>query len=367
MTDLALDTSTENDVQKTTEKSPRTYRSRKITPKTSPTEINTGKNGSRTRTSVGNININDKTSVFVENPQEKNKIGIYIKKVTPQYAAKLLQSNHVDQRSLKEYAIDSYVRAMKSGLWSAGTGEAVKFSDKGDLIDGQNRLTAVARSGCTVYMMFMTGILEANIKCIDNGISRNLGDVLRITQNTKYKINTNSLAAFIRHFHYQKIMATEKISESSVRHKYRLCSVQAVNLFQKMPHLDESLSRFTQLFGNKITKRIPQSVAMLMFYLFDSINKDITFSILKTLEGGVPFDGKGADSPSWAICQWITERKMTGIRFETNDYINAFIWAFDSMMNGKEGISYKPSNIYYIGKAHAGCDQIQEVFDRIKY
>jgi hypothetical protein len=323
----------------------------------------------RTKTRVGSVSITDKDAVYVLNPESKTQMGVFIKKVTPSYAQKLLDSNHVDQRNLKEYVVESYLRAMKSGLWSAGTGESVKFSaEKGELIDGQHRLTAVVRSKVTVYMLFMTGILEDNIKCIDNGASRNLGDVLRVTGNTKYRVNTNSLAAFIRHFHYQRTTSVDNISESTVRSKYRLCSVQAINLFHKMPNLDSSLARFTHLFGNKITKRIPQSVSMLMFYLFEPINHDVTFSILKTLEGGVPFDSKrGVESPAWAICQWITERKMQGVRFETMHYINAFIWAFDMMMNGKTSVSYNAKTIYTLGKEHAGCDQISELFEKIKY
>lgn len=323
--------------------------------------------GTRSRSAIGDIHLNDPSSVYVYNPDDDNKIGIYVKNISPEYAEKLLATNHVNQRKLKSHVVDSYVRAMKSGLWTAGNAESIKFSDTGELIDGQHRLSAVVKSGVSVNMFVMTGIKEKNIICIDNGAARNLGDVLRVTGNVKYKINTNSLAAFIRHFHYQKMISSEESSESSVRHRHKLCSIEAIKLYQEMKHLDQLLTQFTQLFSNKIIKRMPQSVGMLMFYLFYPINKEVTFKILKTLENGVPFDEKGIESPAWSICVWITERKMSGVRFTTNDYINAFVWAFDGMINGKSSITYKGNVDYYLGKNHAGCDQVMEIFEKTKY
>ena len=320
-------------------------------------------------TRIGRVSITDSSAVYVVNPETNTKIGVFIKKVTPEYAQELLVSNHIDQRTLKEHIVESYVRAMASGLWSAGTGEPIKFSaENGDLLDGQHRLTAVVRSGKPIYMMFMTGILEENIRCIDNGASRNLGDVLRLTKNTKYKINTNSLASFIRQFHLQRMKSTSDIGDSTVRAKHKLCSSQAVNLYEKLPHIENSIERYTQLFSNKLSKRMPQSVSILMFYLFYPINNDITFSILKTLEHGIPFDSeKGVHSPAWTACEWITNRKMNNTRFKTSDYVNAFVWAFDMMINGKSKIPFKNNENYIIGKNHAGCDQIFDLFKRIKY
>ncbi len=322
--------------------------------------------GSRTRASVTHLHLNDDSMVFIDVPNEKCKIGIYITMVTPELAEKILQSNHENQRTLKQHVVDSYTRAMKAGLWTAGNGETIKFSEKGDLIDGQHRLTAVIKSGTSVPMMVMTGIKEKFLTCIDNGAPRNLGDALKVTGRIRHRINTHSLAAFLRQFHYQKIIAIEGLAERTARQKHRISSVQAIKLYEELKNLDQMLNQFSDLFGTKLVKRIPQSVAMLMFYLFSPINREITFSILKTLENGSPFDEKGVNSPAWAICEWITERKLSGVRFETVDYINAFVWAFDNMMNGKEGIKYKGNKNFMLGKDHAGCDQIIEAFKKVK-
>ena len=105
------------------------------------------------------------------------------------------------------------------------------------------------------------------MKCIDNGLSRNLADILKITGHTKYKLNNFSIAAFINHFHGQKVMHENKVGISSVRSKYKLTSSQAIDLFDKMPNINTIITQYSELFGNNITKRLPQSLAILMFYL----------------------------------------------------------------------------------------------------
>ena len=322
--------------------------------------------GSRTRASVTHIHLNDDSMVFIDVPNENCKIGIYITTVTPELAKKILKSNHENQRNLKPHVVDSYTRTMKAGLWTAGNGETIKFSEKGDLIDGQHRLTSVVKSDTPVPMMIMTGIKEKFLTCIDNGAPRNLGDALKVTGRIRHRVNAHSLAAFIRQFHYQKIIALEGLTESTARKKHRISSIQAIKLYEELKHIDTTLNQFSDLFGTKLIKRIPQSIAILMFYLFSPINREITFSILKTLENGSPFDDKGVSSPAWSICEWITERKLSGVRFETIDYINAFVWAFDNMMNGKEGLKYRGNKNFILGKEHAGCDQIMEIFKKVK-
>jgi hypothetical protein len=318
-------------------------------------------------TRVGNHELIDATTVFLTDPVTGTRMGLYIKEVAPALAELLLLSNHDNQRGLKLYSIESYMLAMSSDLWSSSNGEFVKFNSRGELIDGQNRLTACVRSGETIYMMFIVGLPLDALKSIDNGVSRSLGDVLRVTGKTKYRLNTHSVAAFLRHYHYQKMMSQNKISESSARHSHRLCSIQAINLYDNMPDVDVMMERFTKDFGTRLLKRMPQSIALLMFYLFDGVDKEKTFVILKTLEQGSPFDELGTSSPAWAICQWITDRKMDGVRFNTNDYIGAFVWAFDKLHTGEGVKKYKPAWAGELGIEHEGVEKVHAIFDAIKY
>jgi hypothetical protein len=325
--------------------------------------------GLKTRTRVNGIKLDSDNIVFIVDEETSTKLGAFIMHVTPAMATKLIESNHIDQRTLRKHRVESYLMTMNAGLWSPNNGENLKFSNKGNMLDGQHRIVAASKSDKKhISFLCITNVDESNMRCIDNGLSRNLADILKITGHTKYKLNNYSIAAFINHFHSQKMMNENSIGISSVRGRYKLTSSQAIDLYDKLPNIQSKISQFSELFANRITKRMPQSIAILMFYLFEPINREITFNILKTLETGVPLiEKEGVTSPAWAICDWITNRKMSGIRFETHDYINAFIWAFDKLMSGESDRSYKSSTKYNLGFKHAGCDQISDLFSRVKY
>lgn len=94
--------------------------------------------------------------------------------ITPEIAARWLERNK-SNRKLKEHKIAGYARDMKAGNWQF-TGEAIKFSANGELLDGQNRLHAVIRSGCTVLIAVFRGIDPGAQSVMDSGASRSVSD-----------------------------------------------------------------------------------------------------------------------------------------------------------------------------------------------
>ena len=66
-------------------------------------------------------------------------------------AEKALTRNIPNNRGFKRKR-DEYVRDMKGGNWLVGTGETIKFTSDGVLIDGQQRLSSVIRAGVPVYL-----------------------------------------------------------------------------------------------------------------------------------------------------------------------------------------------------------------------
>lgn len=96
--------------------------------------------------------------------------------VTPLLAAEWLKNN-ITNRPLakaKDYADD-----MKAGRWRL-THQGIAFNTKGQLIDGQNRLTAVIMSGCHVPMVVFFDCEPQSVDVLDIGKARTLGDVLKM-------------------------------------------------------------------------------------------------------------------------------------------------------------------------------------------
>lgn len=98
--------------------------------------------------------------------------------ITPEIAKEYLKLNmacnrHIDARRVKELTTD-----IQNGNWQLN-GDTIRFNKKGELIDGQHRLTAIANSGCTV----MTGVtrnIENDVTIIDRGKVRSTAQVLQM-------------------------------------------------------------------------------------------------------------------------------------------------------------------------------------------
>lgn len=108
-------------------------------------------------------------------PEKPSASVVY---VAPDMAERWLGRN-VKNRKLKERNIARFARDMKNGRWQI-TGEAIKFDVNGNLIDGQNRLTAVVASGATVPMFVVRGLAPESQEVMDSGTPRNAKDALTL-------------------------------------------------------------------------------------------------------------------------------------------------------------------------------------------
>lgn len=96
--------------------------------------------------------------------------------VTPELAEEWLGKN-TRNRPLRHAKIDQYARDMAAGRWQV-TGEAIKFGTDGRLLDGQNRLHAVIKSGATVQLLVVYGVNPSAQDVMDSGAARAASDAL---------------------------------------------------------------------------------------------------------------------------------------------------------------------------------------------
>lgn len=97
--------------------------------------------------------------------------------ITPQLATRYLKRN-LNNRNLREADVDRYARDMTAGRWQE-TGDTIKISPTGTLLDGQHRLEAIIRASLTVPMLVVSGIPQVAKTSIDTGITRNAQDIAR--------------------------------------------------------------------------------------------------------------------------------------------------------------------------------------------
>lgn len=99
--------------------------------------------------------------------------------VTPDFAASLLKKN-TKNRPLSPSIIARYTNEIKEGRWKEETGELIKVSKDGCILDGQHRLTAIVRSGVGLFFHIATDVNDDVFDVLDTGKKRNGADSISI-------------------------------------------------------------------------------------------------------------------------------------------------------------------------------------------
>lgn len=106
--------------------------------------------------------------------------------ITPKYAQEILDKMEAAcaagksvNRNVRQHRVDRYARDMEAGNW-VENGESIKLDQEGVLKDGQHRLRAVVKSGCTIPMYFATVADDRAFSTIDTGMGRSDAFVLSV-------------------------------------------------------------------------------------------------------------------------------------------------------------------------------------------
>ena len=142
--------------------------------------------------------------------------------VGPETATRWLEGN-THNRPVRDAHVEELARDMREGRWHM-TGDPVKFTDDGTLLDGQHRLWAVIVSGCTVPLAVVRGLDVAAQDYIDIGSKRTAGDQIILGDMDVSRAAAQTMAAVARGlFLYQGRRATQPEVLSFVRaHEDRL-------------------------------------------------------------------------------------------------------------------------------------------------
>lgn len=106
----------------------------------------------------------------------------YVEKipVTPALARRLIELDFENNRHLKPRLKERLTKDMEHGDWREETGQTVKISKTGKLLDGKHRMHAVVASGMTIPFDLCFGIPDRNVIAIDTGSNRTTADSVKI-------------------------------------------------------------------------------------------------------------------------------------------------------------------------------------------
>lgn len=141
----------------------------------------------------------------------------YTVDVTPALAEEWLKQNYFN-RKINGETVERLCRAMLAGHWRL-THQGIAFDRYGALVDGQQRLEAVRRSGQTIKMLVFIDQSIGNHEAIDCGKIRTHLDVIRLEQRDS-RITTKHLST-LRAMLAGRLCTRLSLSSKELNAKYR--------------------------------------------------------------------------------------------------------------------------------------------------
>lgn len=123
-----------------------------------------------------------------------------VETITPERAKEYLERNMIN-RHISINRVNAYKDSIIRGDWQLN-GEAIKFNKKGELIDGQHRLTAIIKANKPIEAVVIRGIAE-DVDIIDRGRSRSIRDTLMMQGYDKSLITHSTVGVVNLHNSYQ--------------------------------------------------------------------------------------------------------------------------------------------------------------------
>lgn len=206
-------------------------------------------------------------------------VKIFLMEVTPDIASEWLKLNTPGQRKISATAVGKYAVDM-AGLEWYFTGDPVRISNKGLLIDGQHRLTAIIESDESQLLVVIFGVEHEAIQAIDSGNKRSYANVLQM-QDPPVRESLTVAGLVSRVFHWWNgnygvngLGRTQNAPYTSVRPT--IAQLEAIR-HQVEAELGVTME-YAAILGKKCAKLKPgiaPSVYGLVWLVLSAIDKDL--------------------------------------------------------------------------------------------
>lgn len=143
--------------------------------------------------------------------------------ITPERAEAYLKLN-TQNRRVKKHVVQRYARDIETGRWKEDTGEVIKITTSGLILDGQHRLHAIVKAGKSVWMHVATGINSSVFDVLDSGSPRTAGDVFK-TSGVKNEMAIPSIISM-----YERVQSAR---QSEFKKAYRNTPAELLAKYQQ--------------------------------------------------------------------------------------------------------------------------------------
>jgi hypothetical protein len=246
-------------------------------------------------------------------------ISSEIKKVTPEYARKLLSNNPSNRPMLLRH-VNNLASSMRRGEWQLN-GESIKISECGVLLDGQHRLSAIVKTGAPVDMVVISGLPLSSFHTINVGARvRTAADVLSIAGEKNY----NDLAAGAR------IFKCWEINKSAPQFQGFTVSVAEIeDVISRHP----KIRNFSSYKRSELKRMLTGSIVCFLGYVFHEANYEKADSFFDGLARGT---GLESGSPILLLRDRLLANSLATAKLPREVICALTIKAFNAHVDGRQ-------------------------------
>jgi hypothetical protein len=196
--------------------------------------------------------------------------------ITPSIAKNYLEAN-IGNRPVSKQVLGRYINEMVNGRWKENTGELIKVSKTGKILDGQHRLHAVIKSNCSIYFHVIDNLEDSIFDVIDTGKSRNASDCFSIAQVKR----ANTIPSIIKQFHLLKSNYRNQAGK-----QFTLTNSQLLDEYYKNELYWQNVARITHNWYDSFAKILSPSLIGGLYAFFDSVNSQKAEQFMNQLTTG---------------------------------------------------------------------------------
>jgi hypothetical protein len=170
-------------------------------------------------------------------------------------------------RPITESKVNQYLSEINNGKWKEDTGEAIKISKEGFLIDGQHRLTALSRSNKSINFLIVYDLDISIFDVLDTGKNRGASDVFALNNIPNY----NRTAAIIREYVSFK---DNRYYKSVAKDSIKFTNASLLSEYKTRPNYYDDLSNHSATLYHSFNKIISATNIGSFYLLFSNSNQE---------------------------------------------------------------------------------------------
>jgi hypothetical protein len=259
---------------------------------------------------------------------EATATRVYWLDVTPEVAAAMLDRNTAN-RNMRGRAVDAYARDMAGDRWLV-TGDTIKVSTAGEILDGQHRLAGVVESKTTQRLLIIEGLAPETRNVIDTGTPRTGGDALRLAGFAgEVHGNAEALASAARLLHLWGVERLTHMS-SAMYARDRVTHAEIIDMVTHRPDLIDAVNVAARDYNRTGIPTGPGAMARTVLADVDAPDAERFFEAL------AGYATEGANDPRAVLLHTIAQMRQAGQLRKPGEAVGLVFSAWNAWRDGQK-------------------------------